>query len=70
MVRFRSPVMGITTASVAAMYSTSSGTFSTGPLRCSSPGIEPAPTPANRTAKKAPIMNTSPWAKLISSMIP
>ena len=33
--------------------------------------VSPSPSTAHRpTAVKEPIMNTSPWAKLISSMIP
>ena len=35
------------------------------------PVVSPSPSVAPRpTALKEPIMNTSPWAKLISSMMP
>ncbi len=41
------------------------------PMIAAVPVERPSPnTPHMPTATKDPIMNTSPWAKLISSMIP
>jgi hypothetical protein len=60
---FRSPIRGIVNRSAPAIRKISSGMFWTAP-------VWPMIPPMKTTAPKAPSMKMSPWAKLISSMIP
>jgi len=56
-------MIGIVKRSAPPIRTIRSGMFSTGP-------VWPMIPPMKMTDTNAPIMKTSPWAKLISSMIP
>ena len=56
-------MIGIVKRSAPPMSTIRSGMSSTGP-------VWPMIPPMKMTDTNAPIMKTSPWAKLISSMIP
>ena len=63
MLTFRNPMIGIVNASAARTKKMSGMTWSTGPV-C------PKTPPMRTTDRNAPSMKISPWAKLMSSMIP